>query len=58
MDRTEPRNLPIIGDEIQIGRYRGKKLDYVRKHDPGWFRWACENVRDFKTLSASEATEL
>ena len=58
LDRHEPRNLPIEGDVIQIGRYRGKTTDYVRKNDPGWFKWACENVRDFKLLAASEATEL
>ncbi len=45
LDRHEPRSLPIEGDVIQIGRYRGKTTDY-------------ENVRDFKLLAASEATEL
>jgi hypothetical protein len=51
IERTEPKPLPIEGDTIQIGKYRGRTVDWVRKKDPGWFRWACENVRDFKFLS-------
>ncbi len=34
-----------------IGKHRGKNIFDVRVKDPGWFKWACENVRDFKTLS-------
>jgi len=56
--RTEPRPLPIEGDTIQIGKHRGKNVDLIRKNDPQWFKWACENVMDFKLLAASEATKL
>lgn len=51
LDRYEPRPLPIEGDTIQIGKYRGQKVERVRVKDPGWFKWACENVRDFQFLA-------
>ena len=56
LERTESLPLPIEGDVIQIGKYRGKTTGFVSKKDPRWFKWACENVRDFKSLSGAKVT--
>lgn len=55
IDRHEPKHLPIVGDIIAIGRYRGQNVEKIREKDPGWFRWACENVQEFQFL-ADQAT--
>lgn len=56
LSRTEQPPPPIINGVIQIGRYKGRKCDAVRSSDPSWFKWACENVRDFKSLSGVNVT--
>lgn len=50
-DRHEHKPLPIAGDIIQIGKYRGQQVEKVRAKDPRWFKWACENVREFQFLA-------
>jgi hypothetical protein len=50
-DRHHIKPLPIIGDVIQIGRFKGANVERIRKIHPEYYRWACENVQDFQFLA-------
>lgn len=42
-------DYPILGmrDELPFGKHRGSAVEDVLERDPGWLRWALENVRGF-----------
>jgi len=36
-----------MGDELRFGKHAGETVEDVLETDPGWIRWALENVREF-----------
>lgn len=36
-----------IEDELLFGKYKFETVEWVLRADPGWLRWALENVRGF-----------
>lgn len=47
--REEGPSYPVYGmrDELRFGRRKGEVIEDVLESDPGWIRWALENVRGF-----------
>lgn len=33
-----------------FGKHKGQEVHWVRQHDPGYYRWACENVQGFRAI--------
>lgn len=42
-------NYPALGlqSELRFGKHEGETVEAVLATDPGWIRWAIENIRGF-----------
>jgi hypothetical protein len=52
-DASKPKAIapdyPILGisDALPFGKHKGESLVDVLESDPGWLRWALENIKGF-----------
>lgn len=43
-----------MSDELRFGKYKFETVEWVLRADPGWLRWALENVRGFAVTDEVE----
>lgn len=48
-DRGKQPDYPVycMSDELRFGKHRGETVESILESDPGWIRWALENVSGF-----------
>jgi len=37
-----------VQGEVSFGKHKGKTYGWIKKHDAGYFRWACETIPRFE----------
>lgn len=60
-EKAAPRPEPAadyptyrMDDELLFGKYKFETVEWVLRADPGWLRWALENVRGFAVTDEVE----